>query len=308
MVVALVDGDPHVTAAGTVELWHRSCWGRPLEVVAAPPEPPRPRSRVARVVLAAIGSSALIAIGVAQYAFAEVVQPPVASLANFDVMRPEAIVEPLRVEAYEVAPPKPVHVTTPLEDHYQMPTYDGVPLDEKYPSLHGWIHPVTASKELMPELHARHFGAERAGIERPECGAGHCGVDLDGPEGRPLVSVADGTIVRIERSELGLDHLSGRYIRIQHDDGTLTAYMHMDDVAEELAVGDRVLAGQYIGTLGATAVYEAPPHCHFSVEIPNHPGVHGDTSDTHYIDPAPFLVRATIAPRAERKHPVKNAF
>ena len=305
--VALHDGRPNVTPAGAVELWHRDCWNRPVELVALPAALPPPSSRAPRIVWAAIAGSAMIAIGVSHFAFAEVVPPPpVASIATFDIAHTEPA--PITVEAHEVVPPKPTHVTTPLEDHYQMPTYDGVPFDEKYPSLHNWIHPVTASKELMPELRARHFGAERVGVERAECGAGHCGVDLDGPEGRPLVAVADGTIVRVERSELGLDHLSGRYVRIEHDDGALTAYMHMDDVAEELQVGDRVLAGQYIGTLGATAVYESVPHCHFSLEIPNRAGKHGDHTDTRYIDPAPFLVRSTIVKRAERHHGVKPAF
>ena len=31
--------------------------------------------------------------------------------------------------------------------------------------------------------------------------------------------------------------------RIEHDDGTLTAYMHLDDIADGLEVGDRVEAG-----------------------------------------------------------------
>ena len=276
-------------------------------VIAATRAIPQRTIKVAGV---AIGAATLVAIGFAQVAIGEVVPPPPApSVAAIGAIR-DVEVRTAPVVAHEQMPPRPLRVETPLEAHYQMPTFDGEPLDSKYPSLRGWTHPVTASKELMPELHARHFGSERVGIERAECGLGHCGVDLDAPEGRPLVAVADGKIVRIERSELGLDHLSGRYVRIQHDDGTLTAYMHMDDVAEELQTGDRVMAGQYIGTLGATAVYEAPPHCHFSLEIPNHPGqagAVGDTTDTHYIDPAPFLVRSTIVPHGERRHPKKPA-
>src|ERR1700760_4932563 len=27
-----------------------------------------------------------------------------------------------------------------------------------------------------------------------------------------------------------------------------------------------------------------------------HPGLHGDNTDTHYVDPAPFLVRSHLAP------------
>src|SRR6185436_12765531 len=187
--------------------------------------------------------------------------------------------------------------------------------DESFPSLRAWTHPVTGAGELMPEQASRHFGAHREGIERAECGDGHCGVDLDGPRGRPIVAVAAGTVVRIELSELGLDGRSGRYVRIEHDDGTFTSYMHMDDVAE-IHVGDRVAAGQYVGTLGATAVFSSAPHLHFSLEVPAHPGLHGDNTNTHYVDPAPFLVRSTIAPSSRpvenaertRRHAIKPAF
>jgi hypothetical protein len=70
--------------------------------------------------------------------------------------------------------------------------------------------------------------------------------------------------------------------------------------------------------LGATAVFQSPPHLHFSLEVPAHPGLHGDVTDTHYVDPAPFLVRSTIAATAthpgapgaerERRHEIKPAF
>jgi murein DD-endopeptidase MepM/ murein hydrolase activator NlpD len=184
---------------------------------------------------------------------------------------------------------------------WPMPVWDGVPMDEIYPALRGWIHPVTSAKEIAPESGGRRFGAHRDGIVRPECGDGHCGVDLDGPRGQPLVSVAAGKIVRVEHSELGRDGRSGRYVRIEHDDGTLTSYMHMDEIADGLGVGDRVDAGQYIGTLGATAVFFSAPHCHFSLELPLEAGTHGDNTQTRYIDPSPFLARAhVVQPMAAR--------
>lgn len=316
--MALHEGQPSVTATGAVDLWHRGCWANrevPIEVVvAAPVVAPvaRPRSRRPHWIAAAVVSSALIGVGFAHRTFEEASGAASASteLANVELGEGAAIPEHTEVAVNEIAPPRQVRVETSLEARYPMPTFEGEDLDSVYPSLRGWTHPVTASAELMPELRSRHFGSERIGIERPECGAGHCGVDLDGPRGRPLVAVADGVIVRVERSELGADGKSGRYVRIQHDDGTLTAYMHMDDVAEELQVGDHVVAGQYVGTLGATAVYAAPPHLHFSIEVPNHPddpAARGDTRDTHYIDPAPFLVRSTIVRTPIRRHVVKPA-
>ncbi|MBX3154823.1 MAG: M23 family metallopeptidase [Deltaproteobacteria bacterium] len=196
-----------------------------------------------------------------------------------------------------------------LEERWPIPTENGVALDEDFPSLTGWIHPVTASRELMPEDTPRWFGAGRTGVSgRPECGLGHCGVDLDGPRGRPIVAVAAGVLVRVEHHELGADGLSGRYVRIQHDDGTLTAYMHMDEIADGLREGDRIQRGQFVGTLGATAVGSTPPHLHFHLEIPNDKKARGDISNTHFTNPAPFLVRSSVIPLFDHRRPLKPAF
>jgi murein DD-endopeptidase MepM/ murein hydrolase activator NlpD len=290
----LHEGKPFITASGVVELWHHSCWStrhaRGVEVVTIV----APRPRVPPTALFA-GAATLAAI-VAIVPFAHSAAPP-ASIAVADLAVSEQAPVAVREAAREDAPPPP-----------KMPLFHGQPLDDLFPSLREWVHPVSNSKELVPELQSRWFGAERIGVERPECGAGHCGIDLDGPRGQPLVAVADGVVVRVERHELGLDGRSGRYVRIEHDDGALTAYMHMDDIAPGLEVGDRVEAGQYIGTLGATAVYESAPHLHFSLEVPRRPGEkRGDRADTRYIDPAPFLARSTIVTAPDRRHARKPA-
>ena len=310
--VALVEGRPFVSSRGTVELWHARCWDvRDVPIVAVPKPQPiaiavAPPRQAPRWLVGAVAASALAGVGFAHMTTDK--RPPVGALANVELSTKEWVDPRLGVTRQEVVPLRMVGAETELEARYEVPDLDGKRLDERFPSLHGWIHPVTGSAELMPEQGSRHFGAQRIGIERAECGAGHCGVDLDGPRGRPIVAVAGGVVVRVERSELGLDGRSGRYVRIQHDDGTLTAYMHLDDVAEDLEVGDHVEGGQYIGTLGATAVYSAPPHLHFSVEIPRHGELHGDITDTRYVDPAPYLVRATIVKAPERRHAIKPAF
>ena len=296
--VPLHEGRPVVSTAGTIELWHPSCWAvkdaRGVEEVTII-APSRPRFRMR---FAALGGAALAGLALC----VALVRPTQAasSLATFDLAEHEALPLKTITTSNEKAPS--------LDQRWPIPTEGGQRLDDLFPSLVDWIHPVTGSEEHMPEQPSRHFGAERRGIMRAECGEGHCGVDLDGPRGRPVVAVADGTVIRVERHELGLDGRSGRYVRIEHDDGTLTAYMHLDDIADGLEVGDHVDGGQYIGTLGATAVYSAAPHLHFSLEIPNHPGtLHGDNTDTHYVDPAPFLVRAKIVSIPDRKHAIKPA-
>ena len=297
-----------MTPEGHVALWHRDCWDLrdvPLPAAEAA-EPPASRGERRR-----LGVRASIAAGLAFAAVVAVAGTGVASswtVAADDAV-PAAVAsrEPLSIRsampARDDAPPRSDRFVRPIEDPAEIPLLDGTPLDELYPTLKSWIHPVTASAEYMPALPARLFGSERVGVERTECGAGHCGVDLDGPRGRPLVSVAAGILITVERREMGADGRSGRYVRIRHEDNTFTAYMHMDDVAEGLYAGVAVARGQYLGTLGATATYSSPPHLHFSLEVPNARDAHGDYIPTHYVNPAPFLQRSTIVPVIERPEP-----
>jgi len=302
--VSLLEGRATVTAGGVVELWHRGCWFvrdipvvPPARVVALP-DLDTPRRSLARVWLVGTGVGVIAAALVAG-SWATRAQP--ASLVAVELVSYESAEPPTLGTAREQHGPRAVTVETSEQARHPVPDAKGRPLDDRYPSLAHWVHPVTRSPELMPQQGSRLFGAERIGIDRSECGAGHCGIDLDGPRGRPIVAVAAGRVVRVERHELGLDGKSGRYVRIQHDDGALTAYMHLDVVADELEVGDRVDSGQYLGTLGATAVYASVPHLHFSLEVPLYGG-DGDITDTRYVDPAPFLVRSTIVPVADHPH------
>jgi murein DD-endopeptidase MepM/ murein hydrolase activator NlpD len=173
---------------------------------------------------------------------------------------------------------------------------DGERYDERYPTLHDWVHPVAAAPEMIPAKSTRWFGAVRHGVEREECGAGHCGVDLGGPRGQPIVAVAWGVVVRAERSWMGRDGRSGRYVRIEHPDGVYTAYMHLDDIAEGLDVGDEVQPGQMIGTLGKSGIVNGEHHLHFSLEVPGN-------GRPQFLDPAPFLRRARVVSAPDRRRP-----
>lgn len=156
------------------------------------------------------------------------------------------------------------------------------PLHEMLPTLADWVFPVQASDEPFPLKSTRQFGASREGVQRTECGAGHCGVDLDGPRGTTIVAVAWGVVTRIERRS---DRRSGKYVRIEHPDYVYTSYMHLDEIAEGLELGAEVQAGDPLGTLGRTGIQHSAPHLHFSLEIP------GGGRFTH-IDPTPYLERA----------------
>jgi murein DD-endopeptidase MepM/ murein hydrolase activator NlpD len=156
------------------------------------------------------------------------------------------------------------------------------PLEERLPTLADWVFPVRGSDEPFPLKPTRRFGAGRDAHAPAECGSGHCGVDLDGPRGTPVVAVAWGVVTRIERRG---DRSSGKYVRIEHPDYVYTAYMHLDDIPESLQIGDEVSPGDVVGTLGRTGIKHSAPHLHFSLAVPS-------GNQLVHIDPAPYLDRA----------------
>ena len=101
----------------------------------------------------------------------------------------------------------------------------------------------------------------------------HAGIDLAAPIGTPLYSVSSGTVVRISRAGG-----CGRQVYIEHWNGTVTRYCHMDYFS--VSVGERVGAGQKIGGSGNTG-RSTGPHLHFEV-FPN--GL-----DTTPVNPSPWL-------------------
>src|SRR5262249_10252386 len=156
-----------------VELWHASCWLRRDEPTRAPLASqapiaaPAPARAMRWPVFVGGGTLALAAVLAIRPTKATS-----ASLAAIDIDPAEQVpVRALKTTRDDSPPP----VVTDTE-RYAIPRVNGQPLDEMFPSLVDWTHPVTGTSELMPEQPSRHFGAERVGIERPECGAGHCGV------------------------------------------------------------------------------------------------------------------------------------
>jgi murein DD-endopeptidase MepM/ murein hydrolase activator NlpD len=87
----------------------------------------------------------------------------------------------------------------------------------------------------------------------------HDGLDIDngGAPGDPIVAIADGrvTVVRVDAN-------GARIVRIRHADGFSSGYAHLQDVFAK--VGQSVVRGQQIGTLGATGFVTAP-HLHFDI-------------------------------------------
>ena len=117
----------------------------------------------------------------------------------------------------------------------------------------------------------------------------HEGIDFPAASGTAVHAVAAGVIVRIDHTfvdwdadgeraaldeavRLGftpaqtLDLIRGRQVWIDHGHGIVTRYAHLSSVAD-LAVGDRVAAGDVIGAVGSSGYPEGGPHLHLEVRV-----------------------------------------
>ncbi|MDI9915249.1 M23 family metallopeptidase [Rhodococcus sp. IEGM 1379] len=105
----------------------------------------------------------------------------------------------------------------------------------------------------------------------------HAGVDIAAPIGTPIVAVADGTVI-----DSGPASGFGMWVRLQHADGTITVYGHID--TSVVTVGQHVMAGDQIATVGNRG-FSTGPHLHFEVHL----------AGENKIDPLPWLASRGIS-------------
>ena len=89
----------------------------------------------------------------------------------------------------------------------------------------------------------------------------HSGVDWANAIGTPILAAGNGTIIKLRR-ESGY----GNRIEIQHANGYITTYSHMNNFARGVEEGGRVRQGQVIGFLGQTGLATGP-HLHYEVMV-----------------------------------------
>lgn len=99
-------------------------------------------------------------------------------------------------------------------------------------------------------------------------GTMHWGIDIAAPMYTPIYSAGDGVVL-----QAGPATGFGQAVYIQHDNGDVTVYGHMEVI--EVATGQRVSAGQEIALVG-TQGFSTGPHLHFEVMIGGMNGVRVD--------------------------------
>ncbi|EEI17567.1 M23 family metallopeptidase [Corynebacterium lipophiloflavum] len=110
----------------------------------------------------------------------------------------------------------------------------------------------------------------------PRWGAFHAGIDIANVTNTPILAVLDGTVL-----DSGPAQGYGQWIRLLHDDGTITVYGHLETL--DVAVGERVKAGQKIAGMGNRG-FSTGTHLHFEV--------HPDGANA--VDPVPWLAALGI--------------
>ena len=90
----------------------------------------------------------------------------------------------------------------------------------------------------------------------------HTGIDFGGIKGAPVYAASDGIVTRNE-----FDYELGYTVELSHQDGYLTRYCNLsgDNI---VTVGQEIVQGEQIGTMGDSGIGEShlPCHLHFELE------------------------------------------
>ncbi|WP_447004429.1 M23 family metallopeptidase [Saccharothrix isguenensis] len=131
---------------------------------------------------------------------------------------------------------------------------------------------LVKSLQITEDREAAEAEAKRPKFSRPAAGlytSGfggrwgemHYGIDIAGPIGTPILSAADGVVI-----EAGPASGFGLWVKVEHPDGSVTVYGHVDTYS--VSKGQRVRAGEQIARMGNRG-FSTGPHLHFEVWNPD---------------------------------------
>lgn len=103
----------------------------------------------------------------------------------------------------------------------------------------------------------------------------HPGADFAAARGTSVFATAKGTVVEIRKGS-SIQAGYGNYIEIDHGNGLITRYAHLDDVS--VRMGQRISKGAVIGTVGMSGGAVAP-HVHYEI-----------IRKGKQVDPVPYLM------------------
>lgn len=228
------------------------------------------KSRIAVVTLAAGAVSGAGATGAAAASIAEPAEQPQVQAADSDIAlaNDAELVDDTATAALEQAAPQILSIA-----EYKPVAGLTDQLDKAVDAAEQRI--ALEASQRGPAVVKPAEGAYTSGFGM-RWGSMHAGIDLAAPIGTPILAAMDGTVI-----DSGPASGYGNWIRIQHDDGSITVYGHMSTL--NVAVGQRVTAGQHIAGMGSEG-FSTGSHLHFEI----HPGGGGA------IDPIPWLAERGV--------------
>jgi murein DD-endopeptidase MepM/ murein hydrolase activator NlpD len=103
----------------------------------------------------------------------------------------------------------------------------------------------------------------------------HPGADFAAARGTSVFATAKGTVVDLKKGST-LQAGYGNYIEVDHGNGIITRYAHLEDVV--VRVGQRVSKGTILGTVGMSGGAMAP-HVHYEI-----------IRKGEQVDPVPYML------------------
>lgn len=145
-----------------------------------------------------------------------------------------------------------------------------------------WLRPSEgpASSPFGPTR--KYIGVSATTGEPCEKESTHQGYDIAVPIGTPIVAPADGVVILADPDL----YYEGGAIFLDHGHGVVSIFMHMSEI--DVAVGDRVAAGERLGASGNTG-RTTGPHVHWGVKWRD--TSRADRDGDFYIDPALLLAQ-----------------
>lgn len=93
------------------------------------------------------------------------------------------------------------------------------------------------------------------------------GINIKAPAGTPVTAVSNGEVIYAGNK---LDESFGNVVIVKHNDGLISSYANMQDIAKGMRQGTKIKAGQQVGTVGKTGDVTSP-QLHFEIMKDNTP-------------------------------------
>lgn len=87
---------------------------------------------------------------------------------------------------------------------------------------------------------------------------GHFGIDIATKNNIPFKALADGAVINQDWTAN-----YGYVIQVQHNNGIISIYKHASSVSK--AIGDVILKGEILGTVGDVGILSSGPHLHLEI-------------------------------------------